>query len=74
MLAAGSRKVRFDKNLYILSVAGLNPRVVVSPLGVRRNFMDISSFISSLLSTGSSTGSTISDIPILQLLSSGSAS
>lgn len=36
--------------------------------------MDISSFISSLLSTGSSTGSTISDIPILQLLSSGSAS
>ncbi len=36
--------------------------------------MDIASFISSLFSTGSTTGSTISDIPILDLLGSGSAS
>ncbi|MFT7024728.1 MAG: hypothetical protein ACJA07_003846 [Rhodococcus sp. (in: high G+C Gram-positive bacteria)] len=36
--------------------------------------MDIASFISSILNTGSTTGSTTSDIPILELLGSGSAS
>lgn len=35
--------------------------------------MDVAAFISSLLSTGSTTGSSASDIPILQLLSAGSA-
>jgi len=36
--------------------------------------MDIASFISSILNTGSTTGSTTSDIPILELLGYGSAS
>lgn len=35
--------------------------------------MDLSTFISSLLSTGSTTGSSASDIPIIDLLGAGSS-